>query len=57
MAAIESYEETTSVSAHDTYSCARPKNIETTDCCNTCTSRQPNMTCKFLKIETVYIKD
>lgn len=46
-----------SVSAHDTYSCAKPKNIKTMDCCKTCTSRQPNMCCKFLKIGTVYIKD
>ena len=49
--------ETTSVSVHDTYSCTRPKNIETMDCCLTCTSRQPNVNCKYLKIETIYIKD
>ena len=48
---------TTSVSAHDVYSCARPINIETMDCCKTCTSRQHNLNCKFLKIESVYIKD
>lgn len=54
METIKSY---TSVSAHDKYSCARPKNIETMDCCKTCTSRQPNINCKFLKIETIYIKD
>ena len=54
MATIESYTETTSLSAHDTYSCIRPKNIETMDYCKTCTSRQPNINCKFLKIETIY---
>lgn len=48
---------TTSVSAHDAYSCTRPENIETMDCCKTCTSRHPNINCEFLKIETVYIKD
>lgn len=53
MATIES----TSVSAYDTYSCTRPENIKTMDCCKTCTLRQPNINCKFLKIETVYIKD
>ena len=57
MATIKSYKETTSVSTHDTYSCTRPKNIEAMDCCKTCTSRQPNVNCKFLKIETIYIKD
>lgn len=49
--------ETTSMSSYDTYSCAKPKSIERMDCCKTCTSRYPNMCCKFLKIETVYIKD
>lgn len=49
--------ETTSVSVYDTYSCTRPKIINTMECCKTCTSRQPNINCKFLKIETVYIKD
>jgi len=49
--------ETISVSAHDSYSCAKPQNIESMDCCKTCTSRQPNMNCNFLKIETVYVKD
>lgn len=57
MAITKSYKETTSISAHDTYSCARPENIETMACCKTCTSRQPNINCKFLKIETIYIKD
>ena len=57
MATIKSYKETTSVSAYDTYSCTKPKNIETMDCCKTCTSRQPDINCKYLKIETVYIKD
>lgn len=57
MATIKNYEKITSVSSYDTYSCARPKNIKTMDCCKTCTSRQPNICCKFLKIETVYIKD
>ena len=47
----------TSVSAHDTYSCAKPENIKTMDCCRTCTSRQPNINCEFLKIEILYIKD
>lgn len=46
-----------SVLAHNTHSCTKPKNIKTMDCCKTCTSRQPNMNCKFLKIETVYLKD
>ena len=57
MVTTKSYKETTSISAHDAYSCIRPENIETMDCCKTCTSRQPNVNCKFLKIETVYIKD
>ena len=57
MATIKSYKETTSVSAHDTYSCTRPKNIDTVDCCKKCTSRHPNIHCKFLKTETVYLKD
>lgn len=57
MATIKSYKETTSVSSHDTYSCTRPKNIEMTDCCKKCTSRHPNIHCKFLKIESVYLKD
>ena len=57
MATIKSYKETISVSTHDTYSCTRPKNIEAMDGCKTCTSRQPNVNCKFLKIETIYIKD
>ena len=57
MATIKSHEKTTSVSSHDIYSCARPKNIKTMDCCGTCTSRQPNAGCKYLKIETVYVKD
>ena len=46
-----------SVSAHDSYSCMKPQNIQSKLCCKTCTSRQPNINCKFLKIETVYIKD
>ena len=49
--------ETTSMSSYDTYSCVKPKSVESMDCCKTCTSRQPNMCCKFLKIETIYIKD
>lgn len=49
--------EATSISAHKTYSCTRPKTIERRDYCQRCTSRHPNMRCKFLKIETVYIKD
>jgi len=49
--------EIASISSHDIYSCARPKIINTMECCKTCTSSQPNMSCKFLKIETVYIKD
>ena len=57
MATIKSYKETTSMSSYDTYSCTKPKNIESMDCCKTCTSRQPNINCKFLMIETVYIKD
>lgn len=57
MATFKSYKGATFVSAHDTYSCIKPKNIETMDCCKTCTSRQPNINCKFLMIETVYIKD
>lgn len=57
MATIKSYKETISISAHDTYSCTRPKNIESMDCCKICNSRQPNVNCKFLKIETIYIKD
>lgn len=40
---------TTSVSAHDTYSCTRPKNIDMMDCCKTCTSRQPNINCEDLR--------
>ena len=56
MATIKSHKKTTSVSAHDSYSCAKPQNIESMDCCKTCTSRQPNINCKFLKIETIYIK-
>lgn len=46
-----------SVSAHDSYSCVKPQNVQTMSCCKTCTSRQPDRSCKFLKIETVYIKD
>lgn len=46
-----------SISAHDSYSCAKPKYVESMDCCKTCTSRQPNVGCKYLKIETVYVKD
>ena len=46
-----------SVSSHDTYSCVKPQNVQSMPCCKICTSRQPNMSCKFLKIETVYIKD
>ena len=46
---------TTSVSAHDTYSCAKPKNIKTMDCCKTCTSRQPNINCEFLTMKTIQI--
>ena len=57
MATIKSYKETISISAHDTYSCTRPKNIEAMDCCKICNSRQPNVNCKFLKIVTIYIKD
>ena len=57
MAIIKDNEEIISVSAHDTYSCTRPKNIEPMDGCKICTSRQPNVNCKFLKIETLYIKD
>lgn len=58
METIKNYKETTSVSAHNIYSCTRPKNIERENCCETCTLRQPNINCKFLKIEeTVYIKD
>lgn len=53
---IKSYEDTV-LSTHDTYSCAKPQNIESMDCCKNCTSRQPNINCKFLKIETIYIKD
>ena len=45
------------ISSYDTYSCARPKNVQSMPCCKTCTSRQPNMSCKFLKIETVYLKN
>lgn len=48
---------TITIFAHDTYSCTKPKNIKIMDCCKTCTSKQPNINCKFLKIETVYIKD
>jgi len=57
MSTIKRGEETTCISSHDTYSCIRPENTKTMDCCKTCTSRQPNINCKFLKIETVYIKD
>ena len=57
MATTKSHEKMTSISSHDAYSCARPKNIKTMDCCRTCTSRQPNINCKFLKVETTYIKD
>ena len=46
-----------SVLVHDSYSCAKPKNVQSMPCCKSCTSRQPNMHCKFLKIETIYIKD
>lgn len=48
---------TTSISSHISYSCAKPQNVQSMPCCKTCTSRQPNIYCKFLKIETVYIKD
>ena len=51
------YKETiSSVSAHDSYSCNKPKELKL-DKCSTCTSRQPNIGCKYLKIETIYIKD
>lgn len=46
-----------SISAHDSYSCTKSKDVESMDCCKTCTSRQPNAGCKYLKIETVYVKD
>lgn len=46
-----------SVSIHDSYSCVKPQNINSMPCCKTCTSRQPNINCQFLKIETVYSKD
>lgn len=49
--------ETTSISAHETYSCTRPKTIERRDYCQRCTLRHPNKSCKFLKTEIVYIKD
>lgn len=44
-------------SVYDTYSCTKPENVKGMDCCKTCTSRQPNINCKFLKIETIYIKN
>jgi hypothetical protein len=56
MATNKGYEEIAFISSHDRYSCAKPKNIESMNCCKTCTSRQPNINCKFLKTETVYIK-
>ena len=46
-----------SVSAHDSYSCVKPQNVQSMPYCKNCTSRQPNMCCRFLKIETVYTKN
>lgn len=49
--------EEVSISAYDSYSCIKPQNVNSRSCCKICTSRQPNTYCKFLKIETIYIKD
>ena len=40
-------------SVYDYYSCVKPRNVNSMPCCKICTSGQPNMSCKFLKIETV----
>lgn len=46
-----------SVLMYDLYSCVKPQNVQSMPRCKTCTSRHPNMCCKFLKIEIEYIKD
>lgn len=54
---MKDVEEQISISAHDSYSCEKPQNVQSTPRCKTCTSGQPNMRCKYLKIETVYTED
>ena len=44
----------TVVEAVDDYKCERPDDIVRLEECSTCTGRQPNIRCPYMKIETVY---
>ena len=44
-----------SINEYRKYSCSKPTNSKDRKCCRTCTSRQPNLSCKFLTMETIQI--
>ena len=44
----------TVVEAVDDYKCERPDDVVRLEECSTCTGRQPNVRCPYMKIETVY---
>ena len=44
-----------SINEYQKYSCSKPTQLKDRDCCRTCTSRNPNINCEYLIMETIQI--
>ena len=44
-----------SITEYQQYSCSKPAMSKDKECCRTCTSRNPNINCEFLTMETIQI--
>ena len=44
-----------SITEYQKYSCSKPTELKDREYCRTCTSRNPNINCKFLIMETIQI--